>query len=437
MLRLWMSCLLLLVVSFTCVTGSAAAVIGSWNFNENNCSAAPFTALDSSTHNLNGIITGAFGCVPGVTGNALSFAGAGEYIEVPASSIYSPSNSLILEASINLPGGGNPFIFNRTDAQGNGFTLQAVAPFTLSLSFDQVGQPTNNLTIGTIDPFNSTSWLFPFGQWVNIKVHVNTQLGEVRFYINGVLNSVQNCPIAVPLLKVDAPLKIGGIGGQYGFIGSIDDVRVSTDDPLLAVAIAGAGTVNSDQPGLACASALCGFYTSSGTPITLMATPGAHSVFNGWSGCTSDPGNPNNCSLTFNADQNVTANFLTTYMVKIPGAPDNYFDTLSKAYQSSRASKTFVARAGILAEDFFLDRPITVTLDGGYDPAFGTIVGKSIIQGALVIQQGKLIAKNLQIRPATSVYSFTSPADGAVDVTISSSVQCSASVGIGLSGRLI
>jgi len=194
MSRLWMPCLFALVIILGCVTGSEATVIGAWNFNENNCSTPPYTALDSSGRNLNGTINGTASCVPGLTGNALLFTGNGEYIEIPSTTFLSPPTSLTLEASVKLQGYGICNLFSRQNGNGDGFTLM-VLPSMLMLVFDQVGH-TSQLTF-PVSPF------LPLNQWSFIKVQIDTNAGLVRYYLNGTLKSEQACPQS-PLLAIDA-----------------------------------------------------------------------------------------------------------------------------------------------------------------------------------------------------------------------------------------
>jgi hypothetical protein len=70
----------------------------------------------------------------------------------------------------------------------------------------------------------------------------------------------------------------------------------------------GSGTVTSNPPGIAdCPGPDCSEGYDHGTPVTLTAAPGANSAVT-WAGCTVG-GNPNECSVTMDADKPVTATF--------------------------------------------------------------------------------------------------------------------------------
>lgn len=72
----------------------------------------------------------------------------------------------------------------------------------------------------------------------------------------------------------------------------------------------GAGTVSSSPTGLSCTSpnACVTQVFTSGTAVTLTATPTAGSTFGNWSGCDS-PGTTNPCTLNLSADRNVSVSF--------------------------------------------------------------------------------------------------------------------------------
>ena len=73
----------------------------------------------------------------------------------------------------------------------------------------------------------------------------------------------------------------------------------------LNVSVAGNGTVTSSPSGISCPS-LCTNNYSSGTPVTLTATPAGGATFNGWGGACSGNGS---CSVTMNSQESVTAMF--------------------------------------------------------------------------------------------------------------------------------
>jgi hypothetical protein len=71
----------------------------------------------------------------------------------------------------------------------------------------------------------------------------------------------------------------------------------------------GGGTVSSSPSGIACGNTCSASYTS-GTVVTLTATPDGTSTFTGWTGACSGTGT---CSVTMSAGQTLTANFGALY----------------------------------------------------------------------------------------------------------------------------
>jgi hypothetical protein len=70
----------------------------------------------------------------------------------------------------------------------------------------------------------------------------------------------------------------------------------------------GQGTITSNLPGISCGT-ICIFDYTSGTSVTLTATPDSGSSFSSWGGACS--GTNNTCTITMNQAQNVTAGFNT------------------------------------------------------------------------------------------------------------------------------
>lgn len=78
--------------------------------------------------------------------------------------------------------------------------------------------------------------------------------------------------------------------------------------PILTVAFlgVGSGTVTSSPSGINCTSACSGSFTS-GTAVTLTATPNTGSTFGSWSGCDTVTGQV--CTVTLNNSLTVTVTF--------------------------------------------------------------------------------------------------------------------------------
>src|ERR1700730_2233096 len=81
--------------------------------------------------------------------------------------------------------------------------------------------------------------------------------------------------------------------------------RISSGNYTLSVTKAGKGTVTSTPTGIDCGLA-CDANFSSGTEVTLTASPASGASFAGWGGVCSGTGN---CTVTMTADQSVSATF--------------------------------------------------------------------------------------------------------------------------------
>jgi hypothetical protein len=98
-----------------------------------------------------------------------------------------------------------------------------------------------------------------------------------------------------------------GSGSCVVTIGAAESVTASFAQPgeALNVSVSGSGTVTSSPSGIGCPS-LCTMNFSSGSSVTLTATPGGGATFGGWSGACSGNGG---CTVTMNSLQSVTAMF--------------------------------------------------------------------------------------------------------------------------------
>ena len=114
------------------------------------------------------------------------------------------------------------------------------------------------------------------------------------------------------------PVSLGGpppdVGSQAG-LGL--KPHESLETTVLAVAIAGHGSVTSVPGGIAC-GADCSESYAIGTVVTLSATPAADSIFAGWSGACSGTGR---CTVRLDAVKTVTATFTPPTFALGPRGP--------------------------------------------------------------------------------------------------------------------
>lgn len=418
MKRLLLLSMLASLIPFTAATESKAAVVGSWNFDA--C-----TAQDSGGSGLDGTVNGTSTCVTGVSGKALRFANNGGYVEVPDDLRLSPLTHLVLEAAVKPDSLDNIYsgvIHKQGSAGGGGYSLLLYGEFAVQFSavFEGESAPTPFLLLESV----------PLNQWTRLKVEVDTVAGKVRFYLNGALKSEQDCPKSgltagtAPLRLGAADLSLASYGLNTNLNGAIDDVRISTNNPILTATLtgAGAGAVNSIPSGIACTSPSCSAYFASVIPVTLIATPDADSVFGGWSGaCNNASGD---CTVTMSTDRTVNALFRTLLPVKLAGNPERFFADLSKAYQAlTGGSVTILARDAALADSPTLSQPVSVKLAGGYDSAFGSVVGKTLVSGTLAVRQGTLRVRDIVLAGTSSPVASSTPADAATGVPAATSIQ--------------
>jgi hypothetical protein len=83
----------------------------------------------------------------------------------------------------------------------------------------------------------------------------------------------------------------------------------------LTVALSGGGTVTSEPAGISCPGT-CSAQFSSGTAVSLSATPGAGMDFAGWSGACAG----GSCSVTMTGDQAATASFVAPETFTLRGS---------------------------------------------------------------------------------------------------------------------
>lgn len=166
----------------------------------------------------------------------------------------------------------------------------------------------------------------------------------------------------------------------------------------LTVATGGTGTgsVHSAPAGISCASgSSAGCSASFAGSVTLTATPSTGSLFTGWQGaCTNASGN---CTVDMNGAANVTATFDLVPPVKVVAGSDSYFALLQSAYQAAPTASSILAREGEFAEALVCNRPVEVTLIGGYDASFGTVTGVTRLAGSLRVGAGTVRVRNVSV----------------------------------------
>ena len=166
-------------------------------------------------------------------------------------------------------------------------------------------------------------------------------------------------------------------------------------DLTLVSSTGGAGTVNSNPAGIACATGTCSAYFGSGTGVTLMPSAGANSVFSGWTGaCSATSGN---CVLSMTADKAVSATFDFVAPARIDSTPPVNFNQLQAAYNAIATGGTIQARDYLFTENLVLSRNVAIYLDGGHDTGYASTPGFTRLRGSLFIRSGALRVDKLLI----------------------------------------
>ncbi len=174
---------------------------------------------------------------------------------------------------------------------------------------------------------------------------------------------------------------------------------VAASAPLtVTVSGSGGGSVNSNPAGIACVSGLpdsCSATYDGGIAVTLTATPDSGSAFAGWSGGCSGMGG---CVVPMDSARDVTATFILIKPVRIFDAVlPRYFDTLQEAYTAVGDGETIQVTDRILAGGLVANRPVGVSIVGGYDAGYSANTLDTMLQGVVRIQQGSVRMEKVKV----------------------------------------
>lgn len=159
----------------------------------------------------------------------------------------------------------------------------------------------------------------------------------------------------------------------------------------------GSGMVTSNPGGIAC-NTDCSAPFTSGTQVTLQPAASMYSIFTGWSGggCSGT----GNCVITPSSDISVTATFTydVAHQVQVSGGSTTYYSSLQSAYNATADGSTIKLWATTYNESITCNRPITVTLQGGYNSDYTAIVGDPVLVGGLTVIDGTLVADGVVVQ---------------------------------------
>ena len=152
--------------------------------------------------------------------------------------------------------------------------------------------------------------------------------------------------------------------------------------------------MNISQAGRVVPDCSGGCWYNGGATANLLAVPLAGYVFNRWGGdCSgSDPSG----SVSMTAMRICTAGFTACADQPVRmGAVD--FSSIQEAYGAAGENEVIRVLATDLPEDLLLDRPVPVSLQGGYDCGYGSNSSMSLISGSVTITGGTVTVERVLI----------------------------------------
>jgi hypothetical protein len=97
--------------------------------------------------------------------------------------------------------------------------------------------------------------------------------------------------------------------------------------------------------------------------------------------------------------KNVTATFDLMPPVRIFDAvTPRYFDTLQAAYNAAADGDVIQLRDGTLVGDLLADRPVSVTVKGGFDATYSDNSLDTKLQGIVTLRQGEVTLQQGTVR---------------------------------------
>lgn len=152
--------------------------------------------------------------------------------------------------------------------------------------------------------------------------------------------------------------------------------------------------VNISQGGTVMPDCSMGCWYDSGAPAYLVAVPDSGYVFDIWSGDCA--GSSPAVSVAMTAAKSCTANFAACADQPVHRGGTGY-PTVAMAYADAAGNDIIGMLATSLQEILSLDRPVAVTLKGGYICGYGINSSMTILNGSVVITGGAVTAENLII----------------------------------------
>lgn len=156
----------------------------------------------------------------------------------------------------------------------------------------------------------------------------------------------------------------------------------------------GSGTITSLPAGIDCGTT-CSAPFPYGSAVVLYQTPDSSSGFGNWGGTCSGTGD---CAFSMSADRSVSADFPLSPLVKNLRSGVAY-SLLQTACSEASGGDTIRALSTMPTASLILDKALNLTIEGGYDATYSSIIGLTSLLGPLNIKSGTIRVKGLAIRP--------------------------------------
>jgi Carboxypeptidase regulatory-like domain len=165
------------------------------------------------------------------------------------------------------------------------------------------------------------------------------------------------------------------------------------DTRTVGVTVTGAGTVTSTPQGIICSGGACTALFAVTLPVTLTPSVTAGSLFTGWSG----GGCSGTATCVIPAGTTLESTTATFVLATVNREGVSYL-SVKDAYGMALDGNTIQAVAQSFGESLTLNRGITISLRGGYNSNFSTVVGSTILQTPFIVTTGKVTIANIVIR---------------------------------------
>jgi hypothetical protein len=320
-------------------------------------------ALSGTFSFSNGVATGPFRCTMDAGKTVMACTGTGSEgdsnLMIAAKQVQPSAKTLSGLAVSSGPASVN---------EGGGSTYGATAYWS-------DGSSNTVTTVWSVAPTTYASINSGSGALTTVAVSGNQSVTVTASYTSGGITLIANRKVTIVDLQDTLTVTINGTG-----VGSVNSIP--------------SGIIACTYPPF---DGTCSTTRANGTSLTLAASPGGDSLFSGWSGaCTNSVGN---CIVALDANKTVTATFTTSPLAMIGTTP---YDTLSAAYSAAAESGSVImlkeGDPGASLGTLTTNAEKSVTIHGGYNAAYSSHSGSTIILGPVNLGLGSVILDNVGVK---------------------------------------